>query len=275
MPVRGPGHASKLVERIGKIARFFRSAMTFTEAHRLLSRELNHFSLEFVRSRRESISVLSSRSFQHLRQRLASSPWKIDSHKLEAKRLLRRWRKYVVHAEMLLLLFYEEHPEIRLVQDYIGISKRSCYLCANFIRLHKRFIIEGEHQQLYCLWTLPEHIHLQADAQKANFTAALTELSSLVENRITAICQSSCHPLPFNAESVANFSRTSLISRRRISAQPATKSRLHLKPATEVERSVMLDQPPNKSEASLSKDDDVRDRKLGPQYRKRSLNGQR
>jgi hypothetical protein len=79
--LRGPGHASKLVERIGKIARFFRSAITFTEAHRLFSRELKHFSLEFVRSRRGSISALSSRSFQHLRQRLASSPWKLSGRK--------------------------------------------------------------------------------------------------------------------------------------------------------------------------------------------------
>lgn len=90
------------------------------------------------------VSVLSSRTWQHLKSRLISSSWKIDFHKHEAKRLLRRWKKYVVHAEMLLLLFYEEHPEIQLAQDYISISKRSCFLCANFIQLHKRFMIEGD-----------------------------------------------------------------------------------------------------------------------------------
>jgi hypothetical protein len=59
---RGPGHASKIVDNIGKIAKFSRSAVTFTEAHSLLSRQLTHFSLKFVQSRRESISMLSSRT---------------------------------------------------------------------------------------------------------------------------------------------------------------------------------------------------------------------
>lgn len=271
---RGPGHASKLLDKIGKVARFFRSTVTFTEAHSLLSREVTHFKLDFVPSRQECISVLSSRTLQHLKIRLSSSPWQLDGHEVEAKRLLRRWRKYVIHAEILLLLFYEEHPEIRLVQDYIGISKRSCYLCENFIRLHKRFVMEGEHQQLYCLWTLTQLVHLQADIQKFNFIAALTDLSSLVKKKFAAICHLSRHPLPFNAESVANFSRTSLIARRRILALPAARSRPHSEDTTGVGRLVMQDFPPEDSKATSSKADDVHDLKLSSNHGKHLSIGQ-
>jgi hypothetical protein len=268
---RRPGSSSKLVDKIGKVARFFRSSVTFTEAHSLLSHELTRFNLECVRSRQESNTVLSSRTLQHLRVRMASSSWKLDRHTHDAKRLLRRWRKYVVHAEILLLLFYEEHPEIRLVQDYIGISKRSCYLCANFIRLHKRFVIEGEHQQLYCLWTLPECIYLRSDTQKVNFIAALTELSSLVEEKVTAICQSPHHTLPFNVESVANFSRTSLVARRRILPQVAARNRQHSKDTTKAGRLVMQEVSPEDSKAPSPKADNFHNLELSPEHIEYSL----
>jgi OTT_1508-like deaminase len=178
---------------------------------------------------------------QHLKLRLGSSSRKIDGRKDDDKRLLRRWKKYVVHPEMLLLLFYEEHPDIHLVQDHIGISKISCFLCASFIRFHKRFNVEGEHQQLYCLWTLPEHIYLQTESQKVNLVAALTELSTLLANNVTAICQSSRYPLPYNAELVANFSRTSLLTRRKLLAQPSGRHHQHSKDSIGTKQSLILD----------------------------------
>lgn len=47
---------------------------------------------------------------------------KLTSRAVEIQRLLRRWRKYIVHAKMLLLIFYEEHPEITLATNYLGTS---------------------------------------------------------------------------------------------------------------------------------------------------------
>jgi len=67
---------------------------------------------------------------------------------------------------MQLLLFYETHADIRLVHNYIGISKRCCYLCAAFVRFHGQFVMEGAHQQLYSLWTIPPQIDFYAPQKK-------------------------------------------------------------------------------------------------------------
>jgi hypothetical protein len=95
---------------------------------------------------KRAISLLSSRRPVDLANRLpvALRP-RLQRQTETANRFLRRWRQYVVHAEMQLLLFYETHADIRLVLKYIGLSKRSCYLCAAFIRFHapRVFVLEA------------------------------------------------------------------------------------------------------------------------------------
>ncbi len=44
---------------------------------------------------------------------------------------------------MQLLLFYKMHIDVCLIQNYIGLSKRSYYLYIVFIRFYKQFVIEG------------------------------------------------------------------------------------------------------------------------------------
>ncbi|OLE52394.1 MAG: hypothetical protein AUG51_18320 [Acidobacteria bacterium 13_1_20CM_3_53_8] len=208
---RGRGHVSKIVEKVGKLARFYRSAITFAHTAVEFGSNSDTFIVKAVTSRPQSVNILSSVTVDQLRRRLPPPSRKLESHAGDARRLLRRWKQYVVHAEMLLLLFYEEHPEISKVKDYIGISKRSCFLCANFIRFHKVFTVEGGHQQLYCLWTLPAFINFPNESQSKRFSNALKDLCSLVETKVAAICAFSYRPFPFHTESVANFSRLSLL----------------------------------------------------------------
>jgi hypothetical protein len=113
---------------------------------------------------------------------------------------------------MQLLLFYETHADIRLVHNYIGISKRSCYLCAAFIRFHGQFFMEGAHQQLYSLWTIPLRIAFQSVPKEDNFKRALSSLCDDVRAKVDTISVRSCDQFPFHRESVANFSRASLLS---------------------------------------------------------------
>ncbi|CZS94346.1 uncharacterized protein RCO7_10296 [Rhynchosporium graminicola] len=122
-------------------------------------------------------------------------------------------QKYIVHAEMLLLTFYEEHPQIVLATNYIGISKRSCYLCANFIRFHNFFAIKGQHQQLYCLWTLPADVTFESQARGAIFMKALSDLDSLLAHKIDKVTRPQHKLLAFLKESVANFSRATITAR--------------------------------------------------------------
>lgn len=205
------GDVFKIIEKIGKVARFYRSAITFVHTAAEFCSNSDGFTVEAVSSKLQCVNALSSRTVDQLNKRLPTSSIKLKAHSAEAQRLLERWKKYVVHAEMLLLLFYEEHPEIPKVKNYIGISKRSCFLCASFIRFHKVFTMEGDHKQLYCLWTLPASISFQNEAQRKRFSNALRDLCRLVEEKKAAICAFSYRPFAYNTESVANFSRVSLL----------------------------------------------------------------
>lgn len=100
---------------------------------------------------------------------------------------------------MLLLTFYEEHPKMVLATNYIGISKRSCYLCANFTQFHYFFTVEDQHQQL------PAEIKFESQARGANFVKALSDLQLLLTQRVDEVTMPQHRPLAFLKESVANF----------------------------------------------------------------------
>lgn len=61
-----------------------------------------------------------------------------------------------IHAEIQLLFYYEQQPQIALRPRVICSSKNACFLCNAFMRLHNRFYTPKTHGKLYPLWTLPE-----------------------------------------------------------------------------------------------------------------------
>jgi len=203
----------QIIERLGKIAKFFRSAVNLVQVAATPS--FMRIKMATVVSVSRTINILQGHTVSDMKDRQPALSGKIDSKSEEIRRLLRRWQKYIIHAEMILLIFYEEHPDIRLATNYIGISKRSCYLCASFIHFHKVFAVEGQHQQLYCLWTLPAEIRFGSEDRSANFVRALAELHSLLERRIAEVSLPFYRPLACLKESVANFSRTTIIARAR------------------------------------------------------------
>jgi hypothetical protein len=204
-------HVSRVLDKVGKIAKFFRSAVTLTRV--AAKTRLGSIKVEIVPSISRRIDVLRGLTVADMIGRAPALSGKLASHTVEVRRLIQRWRKYIVHAEMLLLIFYEEHPQIALATNYIGISKRSCYLCANFLRIHGVFTVEGQHQQLYCLWTLPMMIKFGSLMQSARFSRALIELHRLLEAKVAVVSQPSYRPLTFLKESVANFSRATMVAR--------------------------------------------------------------
>lgn len=62
----------------------------------------------------------------------------------------------VVHAEMQLLGFYDNHPEYKPTIRFFGVSKGSCYLCNKFLAVHpKNFKVSSCHQKLFPGWSPP------------------------------------------------------------------------------------------------------------------------
>jgi hypothetical protein len=61
-----------------------------------------------------------------------------------------------VHAESQLACFYDNNPQCMPLFRFIGVSKKSCYLCLKFLSLYPgSFSVSSSHQKLYVSWTLP------------------------------------------------------------------------------------------------------------------------
>lgn len=58
-----------------------------------------------------------------------------------------------VHAEMQLLSFYDHNPELTPRLLFMGTSKKTCYLCHEFISRHPLSMgVSASHQKLYPTW---------------------------------------------------------------------------------------------------------------------------
>lgn len=60
----------------------------------------------------------------------------------------------IVHAEMQTVCFFEKHKDYKPF-PYLGVSKKSCYLCALFLSEQGTYKTRGSHGQLHPYWTLP------------------------------------------------------------------------------------------------------------------------
>lgn len=59
----------------------------------------------------------------------------------------------VTHAEIQMVNFYDHNPLQRPQLRFIGVSKKSCYLCSQFLHMHPSgFYVSSCHQKLYLSW---------------------------------------------------------------------------------------------------------------------------
>lgn len=62
-----------------------------------------------------------------------------------------------LHAEMQLLYFYDQYPQLSPWPRLMGTSKKACYLCHQFLSEHRlHMVVSACHQKLYPSWMPPE-----------------------------------------------------------------------------------------------------------------------
>jgi len=205
--------ASRIVERLGKISRYYRAAVTIYAFGEKLVKNNRAIDLQAVSTSRTRIPELTGRSVDDLLRRGGRKFQPRSNRTLQSK--LELWPKYRLHCEIQLIVFYEEHPDLQPCVSYIACNKLSCYLCYHFIRAHGRFEVAGSHQSLYSLWTVPETVSFQDEDCANIFRHALRTLCNDLERKMAAIrkLNPGRRPLfPQNNESAANVSRLSLPS---------------------------------------------------------------
>lgn len=61
-----------------------------------------------------------------------------------------------VHAELQLVNFYDQNRDMMPRRRFIGVSKKSCFLCHKFLEHHPlNFVVSACHQKLYLSWLPP------------------------------------------------------------------------------------------------------------------------
>ncbi|CAO1602478.1 hypothetical protein XANCAGTX0491_006088 [Xanthoria calcicola] len=119
------------------------------------------------------------------------------------KRMTDRATKWKVHAEVQILLFYEQRPQL-FRPRIIGSSKSACYLCNLFIQSHGQFQVSRSHGRLYDRWILPTWPLDQASAE-GNVQSAVDKLNSALETKIISVLNDRQRPFAHPAESVLIF----------------------------------------------------------------------
>ncbi|KAG8529811.1 uncharacterized protein KY384_005292 [Bacidia gigantensis] len=243
---------SKIIERIGKISKFYRAALAMTDFVTKAKELGRKITIEPIPTSRIQIPELANRKAAQLRARAGHKFGWDDKNKFG--RMLERWPRYRQHAELQLIVFYEENPHIHLYSKYIGCNKQACYLCFSFIKHHARFEVDGGHQSLYSLWTVKDTINFSTLERAQAFQSALRKVCLDVGEKFQQLKAAKWHRHGFATanESVPNLSRMSLVpavsNSPGIPDEAAAISQTHLTPIQEAlpeehEKTISHDEP--------------------------------
>lgn len=92
--------------------------------------------------------------------------------------------RLTVHAELQLISFYDDNPHLIPPFRFIGVSKKSCYLCNRFLANHPLYFTTSAcHQKLYSTWAAP------SSKDKKNFESYKLIITRLITTMEAAIKQ--------------------------------------------------------------------------------------
>lgn len=84
-----------------------------------------------------------------------------------------------VHAEIQIINFYDHYQERGPALRFIGVSKKSCFLCHRFLSSHPHsFGVSSCHQKLYLAWRPPP---TPSSSVCKQYKAIISELSKVME----------------------------------------------------------------------------------------------
>lgn len=105
-----------------------------------------------------------------------------------------------VHAEMQLLNFYDESPNRRPAFRFIGVSKKSCFLCQRFLASHPQSLsVSSCHQKLYLPWRPPPATKHGIYQQYKSITANLSKEMEAVATYELESRLGLCRPVPLDS----------------------------------------------------------------------------
>ncbi|KAH6698178.1 hypothetical protein BKA61DRAFT_497520 [Leptodontidium sp. MPI-SDFR-AT-0119] len=114
----------------------------------------------------------------------------------------------VAHAELQIINFYDHNPFLRPRHPFIGVSKKSCYLCSEFLIAHPgNFQVSSCHQKLYLAWIPPPAMNLGVYKQYRDITAYMAKkMEVIAKQELTGRLGSKRTPVPADSTAGVSFS---------------------------------------------------------------------
>ena len=216
-PIIDPGLKDSLRRAISKISRYHHTSCDLVDAARSPQYKFfQRISVQAIPKHQLDMAFLADQSadFEETFRRVTGSSHQYRHSDLDARvvsavrtrflnRMTDRATKWKVHAEVQILLFYEQRPRL-FCPRIIGSSKSACYLCNLFIQSHGQFQVSRSHGRLYDRWILPTWPLDEASA-KGNVRCAVDKLNSALQTRIISVLNDRQRPFAHPAESVLIF----------------------------------------------------------------------
>lgn len=117
----------------------------------------------------------------------------------------------VAHAELQILNFYDHNPEQMPRLRFIGVSKKSCYLCSVFLATHpEAFYVSSCHQKLYLSWIPPPAVNVTVYKLYRTITKDMTKRMEAIAKKDLS-SRLGLRRLPVPADSTAGVSLSGLM----------------------------------------------------------------
>ena len=212
-----PSLRTSLPMMVSKVGRYYEIAKDLIDAARgSQSANLGNISVQAIHQPQLDMTAVLNHpaGFQETLQRVtrSSHPYRARGYNparislaesFFATRVSGSNAQWKVHAEIQILLFYEQNPDL-LRPRLIGSSKSACYLCDLFIHQHQVFQVSRSHGRLYDRWVLPRQV---LDPSPDNFylRSVVDSFNATLENKIVDILNENREPLTHPAESLLPF----------------------------------------------------------------------
>lgn len=138
--------ANKIVRELGYILRPIVAADTFDKA----AREISNF-------QRVKIELLPGYKAESVTPSLSLCP-QLPSERDRARLNECLRKKKWVHAEMTMALHLMSTDSVSRTPQYLGISKKTCFMCGHFLQSLSQFQARNNHGKVYSQWRLPKSL---------------------------------------------------------------------------------------------------------------------
>jgi len=128
-----------------------------------------------------------------------------------------------LHAEMQIVVFYEDNPSSAPQMPFIGTSKKACFLCHEYLLQHPlRLQVSACHQKIYPSWMPPPYYPTPGRFKSTPFAKLSKRIEQLTKRELKTALTAPRRPRNYDSTAGPSLTTTASVPTGLGSRQPAT-----------------------------------------------------